>query len=113
MSKENSKKDVKIKTTGHQPKKTDKPEAKNPPSGGSNVKKKEAAVKINKFDDLEGKFLLVKVGTKDIPASDEQITDIQDQIVGLFEKNNINCVAFVTHHAVEISIIEKNFKNGV
>ena len=70
--------------------------------------KKKASIRLKKFDDLEGKFLLVKVGTDDEPALPEQIDDIQKKLVDLFEKNGINCLAFVTHHAVEMSIIEKN-----
>lgn len=64
-------------------------------------------VAVQKFKDLEGKFLLVKVGTNDRPASDEDILDIETKLVGLLEENSIDCVAFVTHHAVEFEIIEK------
>ena len=67
-------------------------------------------IKITKFDDLEGKFLHIKVGNSSAPATTEQISDIQNKIVGLFEKNNINCLAFVTHHAVIMDIIEKESK---
>lgn len=70
---------------------------------------KSTAVKLKKLkdlEDLEGKFLLVKVGTPEQPASDEQISDIQNKLIDLFEKNNINCVAFVTHHAVSMEIID-------
>ena len=100
-------------TNGHQPKKADKPDAQNPPSGGSQVKKvsKKASnksVSIKKFKDLDGKFLLVRVGTKEEPASSAQINDIQTKLVELFEKNSVNCLTFVTHHAVDIDIIEKN-----
>ena len=73
----------------------------------TSVKKKTPPVKIHKFGDLEGKFLLVKVGTKEKSATNEQIEEIQEKLVDLFEKNNINCIAFVTHHAVEMEIIEK------
>ena len=71
------------------------------------IKKTEKKVSFTKIDDLEGKFLHVRVGTDSMPANDEQIKDIQDKIVNLFSENNINCVAFVTHHAVSIDIIEK------
>ncbi len=69
--------------------------------------KKSTPVKIKTFKDLEGKFLLVKVGTEQYPATDTQIKDVQDKLVGLLEENNIDCVAFVTHHAVNMEIIEK------
>ena len=70
---------------------------------------KTTTVKIKKFKvkDLEGKFLLVKVGTEDHPATDTQIKDVQEKLLELLESNNIDCVAFVTHHAVSMDIIEK------
>lgn len=64
-------------------------------------------ITVTKFKDLEGKFLHVKVGNARSPATTEQISDIQTNIVGLFEKNYINCIVFVTHHAVSVDIIEK------
>ncbi len=64
-------------------------------------------VKLQKLKDLEGKFLLVKVGTPEQPARDFQINDVQNRLADLFEKNNVNCVVFVTHHAVSMEIIEK------
>jgi len=73
------------------------------------VKKKKAKkkVSITKYDDLEGKFLLVKVGEKENPAKTPDIEDVQSKLVDLFEKNNVNCLTFVTHHAVSVEIIEK------
>lgn len=56
---------------------------------------------------LENKFILVRVGTDANPAKDEQIEDIKKQLEDLLEENDINCVAFVTHHGVTIDIIEK------
>jgi hypothetical protein len=85
-----------------------------------NTEKKEEAqvdskknIKIKKFKELDGKFLLVNVGTIEEPATDEQIDSVKDNLVDLFEKNNINCLTFVTHHAVKISIIDNNTDNGV
>jgi hypothetical protein len=69
---------------------------------------KDKNVEIKEFKDLENKFLLVRVGTPESPASSEQIKEIETKLVDLFEKNNINCLAFVTHHAIDIQIIEKN-----
>jgi len=65
----------------------------------------EKIVKINKFSDLEGKFLLVKVGTVDDRASYEQIKDVEDKLIKLFKDNNVNCLTFVTHHAVDFSLL--------
>ena len=66
------------------------------------------SISITKFKDLEGKFLHVKVGHENRPATVEDIESIQQQLVALFERNNVNCLTFVTHHAVEMDIIEKD-----
>jgi hypothetical protein len=72
------------------------------------LKKKELPkIKMQKFKDLEGKFLLVKVGTDMHPAADSDIEDIRKKLTALLEENDINCLVFVTHHAVEVKIIEK------
>jgi len=92
MSKENSNKEISNK------------EGKNPPRGGSKVIKNNIAVDINKFSNLEGKFLLVRVGTVEKPANNENIKDIEDKLIKLFKDNNVNCLAFVTHHAVDVSL---------
>ena len=65
-------------------------------------------ISITKFKDLEGKFLHVRVGHENRPATVEDIESIQEQLVDLFEENNVNCLTFVTHHAVEMDIIEKD-----
>ena len=52
------------------------------------------------------KFLHIRVGNNEKPASDDMIKDIEKKIIELFEEHNINCVAFVTHHAVEINMIK-------
>jgi len=64
-------------------------------------------ITIQKYDDIEGKFLLVKVGTDSRPATGEDIKEIENKLVDLLEENNVNCLAFVTHHAVEFEIIGK------
>ena len=67
------------------------------------AKEETTPVKIKKFKvkDLEGKFLLVKVGTEDHPATDTQIKDVQEKLLELLESNNIDCVAFVTQITLE------------
>ena len=76
------------------------------------VKKKNVAkgkkTEITSFKDLEGKFLLVRVGNDALPANTDQIEDVRKKLVKLFEENNINCVTFVTHHYVDMTIIEKD-----
>lgn len=56
--------------------------------------------------DVEGKMIHIKVGTHDRPATDEDVSAIEEKIVDLFNNNNINCLAFVTHHAVEVDVIK-------
>lgn len=60
--------------------------------------------------DVHGKFLHIKVGNREMPASDKMVKDIEDKIVKLLEDNGIDCVTFVTHHAVEIDIVESTKK---
>ena len=69
-------------------------------------KSKSSEEVVSDISGLNNKFLLVRVGTELHPASSQELTDIEEKLVDLFEKNNINCVAFVTHHAVEMQIIE-------
>jgi len=72
------------------------------------VKKKRAKkVSIKKYPDLEGKFLLVKVGTKEYPASQEEINEVQDALINLLEVNDVNCLALVSGHEIDMKIIEK------
>jgi hypothetical protein len=68
---------------------------------------KKDTVKIKKFKELEGNLLLVKVGNDALPAATEQIKDVQDKLVDLFAANDVNCLVFVTHHYVDMEIIEK------
>jgi len=60
------------------------------------------------FIDIEGKFIHIRVGNEENPASAGEVKDIENKIANLFEENNINCVSFVTHHAVDINIVESN-----
>lgn len=91
-----------------------KKEVKNNNTMGNKSKEivKNKNITISKFKDLEGKFLHIKVGNTESPASAEQIFDIQKNIVKLFLDNNVNCLTFVTHHAVSMDVIEKQI-NGV
>lgn len=69
-------------------------------------------IDITKFEDLEGKFLLVKVGSDDRPATESDLTDVQERLSQLFEDNGIDCIAFVTHHLVSMEIVEKAMKES-
>tara|TARA_Y100000310_G_scaffold188861_1_gene188849 strand:- start:4768 stop:5037 length:270 start_codon:yes stop_codon:yes gene_type:complete len=72
--------------------------------GKSKTKKK---VNIKKYDDLEGKFLLVKVGTKEDPASQEDINEVQNALVNLLEVNDVNCLALVSGHDIDMKVVDK------
>ena len=70
-----------------------------------NVDEVNLKIKTSVFRDLEGAFLLINVGTPDKPADNSDLQDIASTITGLFEENNINCIAYVTHHAVTMRVI--------
>ena len=70
------------------------------------VKKTDKKVEIKKYPDLEGKFLIVKVGTKEDPASDKDVADVQDALVNLLEVNDISCLALVSTYDVDVKIVE-------
>jgi hypothetical protein len=57
--------------------------------------------------DLEGKFVLVRVGDNHRPATTDDIDEITEKLEKMFEENGINCLTFVTHHAISIDLIEK------
>ena len=64
--------------------------------------------KVVLYNDIEGKFMHIKVGDAENTANGEVIEDIEDKINKLFNDNNVDCIAFVTHHAVEIKLIERS-----
>lgn len=61
--------------------------------------------------DIEGKFIHVKVGNNKWPATNEDINNTQELITELLERNKINCVVFVTHHAIEIKVVGDDSKD--
>lgn len=54
---------------------------------------------------ISNRFVHIKVGDKDRPASEAEITKIQENFDEYIKDNNIDCLVFVTHHAVNISVI--------
>ena len=54
---------------------------------------------------VEGMFIHVKVGDAQRTATDDDIKDISNKLDELFDKHNVNCIAFVTHHAVDVTVI--------
>ena len=69
------------------------------------VSSQKVEVEKSEFLNVEGKFLLVRVGTDIAPASDEQIEEVRKGLEKLFDKNKVNCLTYVTHHAVSIDVI--------
>jgi hypothetical protein len=89
------------------PKKT----VKNKPVVNKQEVLEEKDLPIIPIKDLEGKFLHVKVGNNDprwqeADFSDNEIKKVEKNFLDLMEKNKINCIVFVTHHAVEINLVE-------
>jgi hypothetical protein len=72
------------------------------------IKDKKQKRKSTSKDNLNGKFLLVRVGTNDRPATSEDISEIKNKLEELLEEKNIECTLFVTHHAISIDIIGSN-----
>jgi hypothetical protein len=74
------------------------------------AKKVEDSSKVIKstiYKELEGNFLLVRVGTEARPATGPDIEEIEDKLSTLLNDNGVNCIAFVTHHALSMEIIKK------
>ena len=69
-----------------------------------NIKDKKTKKK-DIFNSLQGRFIHIKVGNESKPATDNDIAELQNKFDKYMEDNNIDCIAFVTHHAVEIAVI--------
>lgn len=67
------------------------------------AKKKETSKDI--FASLQGRFIHIKVGNYDRPATDADIEEIKNKFEEIMKTDNIDCAVFVTHHAVEICVI--------
>ena len=64
-------------------------------------------VKDVKSYGLSNKFILINVGDDKRPANDNDIQQVQSEITKLFKENNIeDCLVYVTHHAVKITVVE-------
>ena len=78
---------------------------KTTPTKKKTVKNANKIAEAEVFPGLQGKFLLVKVGNHQRPATQELIDKVQSDLVELFEENNIDCVAYVTHEAITMEVI--------
>lgn len=62
---------------------------------------------ITKFKDIEGKLLHIKVGNDNFPIFDKiVISEIEGKINDTLGNYDVDCMVIVTHHAVDIQIIE-------
>lgn len=65
--------------------------------------KKKAPIKKNKY--LDGKLIFIKVGTEAKQASGEEIEKVRKSWEEFLEKNNIDCLLYVGHHAIDIKVL--------
>jgi len=57
------------------------------------------------FPSLEGRLLHVKVGQTGDEANGDDIKNIEETLGALLEKHKVNCLLYVSNHAVDIKII--------
>ena len=63
-------------------------------------------IKSVPFKDIDGKFLIIRVGSAENPTGREGIEEIQESVSRLFAEHGINNTAvLVTHHAVSVEIV--------
>jgi len=76
-------------------------------SGGKAEKTEKSGVSIKKPKkyDIEGKFIHIKVGDSINSASNEDITIISNMVDEIIKSKGIDCILFVTHHAVDIDVV--------
>lgn len=86
--------------------KTNKEERKSPSKEETSYLGDNTEVKF----DIEGKFILVRVGSEDRPAGGEDIEEVENKLTKLLDDNKINCAVLVTHHAVAVDLIEPSSK---
>lgn len=56
-------------------------------------------------EDVDGKFLHVKVGNDNYPAKQNELEEIEEKFNEIINKNKLNTMVLVTHHAVTIDFI--------
>jgi len=57
------------------------------------------------INSLDGKLLLVNVGTTAEPAETSDIENVRDELQKLLDSHNIKCLVYVSHHAVDMKIV--------
>jgi len=78
------------------------------------AKKKEEPADETKIDidtssinisSLDGKLLLVNVGTVTEPAETSDIENVRDELQKLLDTHGVKCLVYVSHHAVDMKIV--------
>ena len=59
------------------------------------------------YEDLEGKLLLIRVGSEQGKASEKQLDYMQKKLTKEIEKKGVNCIVVVADYDVSMQIIEK------
>ena len=67
------------------------------------LEKMKKDIEVKAFN-ITGSFLHVKVGNQERPADKTDIEAVEKSLNEIFAANNVGCIAFVSHHAVEISV---------
>jgi hypothetical protein len=62
-------------------------------------------VSANMFPDLNGRLIHIAIGDKERPATEQDITDLEEQMEGLMNRYKVDCMVLVTHHAVRVEVI--------
>jgi len=108
MEKKRVKKSVNKKTKKENIEEIEPQEKSEPQEEVLSQEEAEKPVEIVKknIEDLNGRFLHIKVGDRDRPASEEDIIEVRDSVDDLFKEHGIdNCIVYVSHHAVQIEVI--------
>ena len=71
-----------------------------------NIVEKKIAVKMTKYN-IEDKFIHISVGDITNPARDEDVNEIEAKIKEVIP-DEVNCIIFVTHHGVKVSVLQKD-----
>ena len=68
---------------------------------------KEVSIDTSSIDiaAVEGRLLLVNVGTTTDPANDNDIANVREELENLLKEHGIKCLVYVTHHAVDMKIV--------
>jgi len=69
------------------------------------IQKKVSHNKKKIYKELDGKLIFIKVGTETKHASEEEIEKVRKSWEEFLEKNNVDCLLYVGHHAIDIKVL--------